>query len=63
MKPVEAYVAIAMSISGMRWNKKMADGLHETENLLTATIPIWHLSCLPDQEAAEICSQAIVNKE
>ena len=63
MKPVEAYVAIAMSISGMRWNKKMADGLHETENLLTATIPIWHLSCLPDQEAAEICSQTIVNKE
>ena len=63
MKPVEAYITLAMSISGMRWKEQMGDGLHETENQLTSTIPVWHLSCLPDQEAAEICSQAIVNKE
>ena len=63
MKPVEAYVALAMSISGMRWKKQMGDGLHQTENQLTATVPVWHLSCLPDQEAAEICSKAIINQE
>ena len=62
MKPVEAYVALAMSISGMRWKKQMGDGLHQTENLLTATVPVWHLSCRPDQEAAEICSKTIINQ-
>ncbi len=63
MKKVEAYVALAMSISGMRWNKQMGDGLHETENLLTATVPVWHLSCLPDQNAAELCKATITPKE
>ena len=62
MKPVEAYVALAMSISGMRWKKQMGDGLHQTENQLTATVPVWHLSCRPDQEAAEICSKTIINQ-
>ena len=63
MKPVEAYVALAMSISGMRWKKWMGDGIHQTENQLTATVPIWHLSCLPDQEAAELCCKTITNKD
>lgn len=63
MKAVEAYVALAMSISGMRWNTKMGDGLHQTENLLTAAVPVWHLSCLPDQNAAELCQTTIVVRE
>ena len=63
MKPIEAYVALAMSISGMRWKKQMGDGLHQTENQLTATVPVWHLSCLPDQEAAELCNKTITNKD
>lgn len=63
MKPVEAYVALAMSISGMRWKRHMGDGLHQTENQLTATVPVWHLSCLPDQEAAELCCKTITNKD
>lgn len=63
MKPVEAYVALAMSISGMRWKKQMGDGLHQTENQLTATVPVWHLSCLPDQNAAELCCKTITNRD
>ena len=63
MKAVEAYVALAMSISGMRWNTKMGDGLHHTENLLTATVPVWHLSCLPDQNAAELCQSTVAVKD
>ncbi len=63
MKAVEAYVALAMSISGMRWNKQMGDGLHQTENLLTAIVPVWHLSCLPDQNAAELCQTTVTAKD
>jgi hypothetical protein len=59
MGTVEAYVALAMSISGMRWKKWMGDGIHETENQLTASVPVWRLSCLPDQNAAELCHSTI----
>ena len=59
MEAIEAYVALTMSISGMRWKKWMGDGLHETENQLTASVPVWHLSCLPDQNAAELCHSTI----
>lgn len=63
MKAVEAYVALAMSISGMRWKRPMGDGIHEAENQLTASVPIWHLSCLPDQNAAELCHSTIVTQD
>ena len=63
MSVVEAYVALAMSISGMRWKKWMGDGIHETENQLTASVPVWHLSCLPDQNAAELCHTTIATQD
>ena len=63
MANIEAYGALAMSISGMRWKSKMGDGIHQTENQLTATVPVWHLSCLPDQNAAELCHKTIVSQD
>ena len=60
LKGVEAYAAIVPSISGKRWNKSMADGLHETETALVKAVPIWHLECRPDEEAAELCCGHVV---
>ena len=56
LKGIEAYVALMSSISGKRWDSKIADGLHETENALAQRIPEWHLECLPDEAAAKLCS-------
>lgn len=56
---VEAYVSILTSVSGMRWNRKMADGLHHTENELVRWGRIWHLECLPDEAAAVLCCNTI----
>lgn len=55
LKGVRAYAAVVPSISGKRWDKKVADGLHETENLLAQLVPVWHLDCLPDEAAARLC--------
>lgn len=55
----EAYAAIVPSISGKRWDRIMADGLHETENALVMNVPIWHLDCRPNEEAAKVCYEAI----
>lgn len=60
---IKAYAALLQSISGKRWEQHIADGLHTTENELAANVPIWHLECLPDREAAEICKSAIVSDD
>jgi hypothetical protein len=35
------------------------EGLHQTENRLASTIPMWQLDCLPDEEAAWLCHETI----
>ena len=62
LKGIEAYAEMVPSISGKRWDKAMADGLHETENALIKNVPMWHLDCLPDEEAARLCFGNINNK-
>jgi len=59
LSPLKAYASLVPSISGKRWDKRVAEGLHETENLLVGHVAIWHLECLPDEEAARVCSEAI----
>jgi hypothetical protein len=52
---IYAYAALVESISGKRWDERIADGLHQTENALASSIPVWHLECLPDEAAARLC--------
>ena len=56
---IGAYAAVVPSISGKRWDSRIADGLHETENMLASSIPVWHLDCLPDADAALICKETV----
>ena len=56
---IGAYAAVVPSISGKRWDSRIADGLHETENALASNIPVWHLDCLPDADAAHLCKDTI----
>lgn len=59
LRGVSAYAALLPSISGKRWDKVIADGLHYTENALASHVPVWYLECLPDEAAAKICCEAI----
>ena len=56
---LQAYAALVPSISGKRWDARIADGLHATENTLAMQVPMWHLECLPDEAAALLCNQTI----
>lgn len=60
---IQAYAALMPSISGKRWDEKIADGLHQTENALAMMVPMWHLACLPDEEAACVCCETIKNAQ
>ena len=59
---IEAYAALVPSISGKRWDAQIADGLHQTENTLAKTVPVWHLECLPDEAAARLCFTKMRNE-
>jgi len=59
LEGIEAYVTLISSISGQRWNEGIANGLHQTENELASNMPIWHLECLPDEDAAILCRTTI----
>ena len=39
--------------------KNIDECLHQTEDKLAQTIPMWHLECLPDEEAAILCHDTI----
>ena len=56
---LQAYAALMSSISGKRWDERIADGLYRSENTLAMNVPIWHLECLPDEAAAQICNETI----
>ena len=62
LKGVQAYAALVTSISGKRWDKSVADGLHATENALAKNVPVWHLECLPDEDAAKLCSENVAGR-
>jgi hypothetical protein len=59
LKGIEAYAALVPSISGKRWDAHIADGLHQTEDAMASHVPVWHLECLPDEEAARVCQKEI----
>ena len=59
LKGIEAYVAVVESIGSKVWDNRIAESQHQTENTLASTIPMWHLECLPDEEAARLCHDTI----
>lgn len=61
LKGIKAYAVLMPSISGKRWDKTLADGLHETVNTLVQLVPVWHLDCLPDEGAARVCCDSVAH--
>lgn len=56
---LEAYSIAASSASSPKWERKFADGLHETLSLLTGNIPFYRLGCRADEQAATLCHTTV----
>lgn len=56
---LEGYVAITESVSGKRWEKQIADGLHATTEAVLKGSKVFLLGCLPDDDAAKVCWLAV----
>ena len=56
---VEAYASVYSSCSGLKYDRKIADGLHASLEQVVTTVPCFVLDCRPDHEAAEVCYEAV----
>lgn len=63
LSPIEAYASIMPSISGMTWDRTLADGKNATMQGIISSVPCWVMECLPDENAALVCSAAVVETE
>ena len=63
---IETYLTLycrdIVSFLGYSIPEDIAEGMHQTKDKLAQTIPMWHLECLPDEEAARLCHDTITNR-
>ena len=43
----------------MRWDSGANDALHKSVEKVISTVRCWHLECLPDEDAARTCYNAV----
>lgn len=56
----ESFASLSSSTSGLRAIRSIADGLYETISKVAQTVPCFILDCLPDDEAAIVCSTEVL---
>ena len=55
----QAYAYILSSASGLKMEQAMADSMYEAIKHIITHTPCYHLACLPNTEAAEVCYAGI----
>lgn len=59
LAPIQAYASLMTSCSGMTWDKELADGRDRALQGIVSRTPCWVMECLPDEDAARMCSEAV----
>lgn len=52
---LESFATLLPSVSSMKWDKQVYMAICDTISDLIRLVPIYHLGCLPDEEAARLC--------
>ncbi|MDY3266963.1 MAG: hypothetical protein SOX26_05470 [Phocaeicola sp.] len=60
---IRAYAALSPSASAVKWEKYSADGIHSTITDIITKVPVFHLECLPDSDAAQLCHDTLYNPQ
>lgn len=58
---VKAYASLMASASSFRPFSELANHWHNTLEAMTGIVPCYHLECLPDEDAAKLCYNTVVN--
>ena len=56
----ESFASLSSSTSGLRAIRSIADGLFSTISSVAQSVPCYVLDCLPDDEAAIVCSTEVL---
>ncbi len=56
---INAYASLMASASSFRPFRELADHWHKTLETMISAVPCYHLECLPDRSAAELCYKTI----
>jgi len=59
LSAAEAYAAIYVSFTGIKFVKELADAYHATNLKLVTTVPFYDLNCLPNADAAFLCYKTV----
>lgn len=59
LSPIESYASLITSMSGMTWERELADGKDKTIQSIIRAVPCWVMECLPDTDAAVVCARAV----
>lgn len=59
---VRAFAALLPSCSCLKQDKEVYAGVVETVTALASLTHVYHLKCLPDREAAEVCRKAVTGE-
>lgn len=62
MSLLESYATLYSSCSGFKVDPKMGDNLHRTMERIVLGVPFWYMDCLPDEDAARVCSRAVMEE-
>ena len=61
-QPLQAFATLLPSMSTMKWDRRVYDGVCDSVSRLVATVPLFTLGCRPDQEAAEVCHAEVTKR-
>jgi hypothetical protein len=61
LEPLQAYASVIAAVSTIRWNHGTMSLLVPTIERVAMTVPCFHLKCRPDEEAVQVCKQAIIS--
>ena len=59
---LQSYASLMPACSCMRWDRRSTDSLHKTVEKVIMRVGGWHLECLPDADAANVCSEAVTRQ-
>lgn len=62
MSPLQSLAILMPSCSSMKWDATLHGHICDTMSQLIGAVPIYTLHCLPNEEAAKVCSKAIVSE-
>lgn len=60
LSPLESFAAVSSSTSGLRAIRSVTDSLFATISSVVESVPCYLLECLPDDEAARVCSEEVL---